>query len=143
MLYSVNRKVQLTILFNNLLFSIGVRDVHGAIFLESIISSCNPIGIISRDPQGGITLHLTATGIEEIVILADLCEALYPHQIIIVIGSSTTCDKAGFDQPAVFIKRKVAVAGSNQIIEAGNPYGGIDSQNAIAICIVVFAIQLV
>ena len=109
MLYSVNRKVQLTILFNNLLFSIGVRDVHGAIFLESIISSCNPIGIISRDPQGGITLHLTVTGIEEIVILADLCKALCTDIIREEVSAIVNCREAIFLDITILVTPVVAV----------------------------------
>ena len=64
--------------------SFTLLDDHLAIFSEVVSTTLNSIGIRITDPQGLVALHLAATGIEEIVILADLCEALYPHQIIIV-----------------------------------------------------------
>ena len=100
----IYHKIELTVFFNYFLLAVfNIRKNHFAGFVEVVHSAFNSVRIIS-DPHIGIFIHHSACGIEDIVVIAYLCEALGKCSVIIIIGKSFVLDKAVYNHSAVGIK---------------------------------------
>ena len=65
---------------------------------------------VGRHPHGGVLVHHAAAGVEEVVVLTDLRQALRAHAAGVVVGLSVAGHEAGHDEPAVRAKAVPAVA---------------------------------
>ena len=102
-LYAVNGEVELTVFFDYLLDAgLKVRHEHLAVGIEVMHTAFNSV-IVCADPHSGIAVHLTIACVEQIVIIADLGEALYANVIVEIISFAVDDSKAVAHDKSVFI----------------------------------------
>ena len=100
----VYHEIELAVLFNySLLTVFNIRKNHLAGFIEVVHSAFNAVLIVS-DPHIGVLVHLSAVGIEDIIVVAYLCEALGELSVIVIVGKSVVFDKSVYNHSAVGIK---------------------------------------
>ena len=96
--------------------------------------------VIGTDPHGGILIHHAAAGVEKVIVVADLCEALGAHAVSVVEGLSAAGHKAGLDELAVCAEVVPAVAAQLRGLRID---GLVDCQLAVILREVVIAVQLI
>ena len=108
-LHAVNGEVQLAVLRNDLLDAVHrVGNEHLAVCIEVVHTRLDAVAI-GTDPHGGILVQLAAASVEEVVVLANLRQALGVSVVGEVVGKSVDLSKAIADKISVFIAPVFAI----------------------------------
>ena len=100
-LHAVNGEVQLAVLINDLLDAVlQIGDEHLAVGIEVVHTRLHTV-VIGTDPHGGILIHLAVSGIENVVVVTDLREALSVDVVGEVVGAPVNVRKAVLEDVAV------------------------------------------
>ena len=100
-LHAVNGEVQLAVLINDLLDAmLQIRNEHLALCIEVMHTRLHTV-VIGTDPHGGILIHLAVSGIENVVVVTDLREALSVDVVGEVVGAPVNVRKAVLEDVAV------------------------------------------
>ena len=73
---------------------------HLAVGTEVVYTSRDPVAVRAY-PHIGVLVHFAAAGIEKVIVVADLCEALSAYAIRVIIVPVTAADKACLDRKSV------------------------------------------
>ena len=120
-----------------------VRNEHLAVGAE-VIHTAHDAVAVGSDPHIGIPGHLAAADIEQVIILPDLGKAQGQNVIRVVIGIAVAAGhKAGLDQSALCVEGMPIALGGNKAILLADPDGGACGQNAVGLCVIILAVQLV
>ena len=102
-LYAVDCEIKLSVFVYYLPDSgLNVGNEHPSVRLKVVHSGFNSVAV-GRDPHICVLVHLTASGIEEIVSAVDLCKALGAHIVNEVVCTSLDGGKAVAYNKSVFI----------------------------------------
>ena len=100
---SVNSKVELSVFVDYLLLTVfKIRNKHLAVLAEIMYSALYAVRIVA-DPHIGILIHSSVCGIEDIIVIAYLCETLGMGVIDKVVRFSVDIRKSVSDNNAVLI----------------------------------------
>ena len=68
------------------------------------MKSCLDTVLVAADPQFDVLIHLSAGSVEEVIIVAYLCEALDKCSVIVIVSKSSVLDKAVYAHFSVGIE---------------------------------------
>ena len=95
---------------------------------------------VGRHPHICVLVHHAAAGVEEVVVLADLRQALRAHAVGVVVGLSVAGHEAGHDEPAVRAEAVPAVAAEQARLHICRAVG---HERTVVPCKVVCTVQLI
>ena len=95
---------------------------------------------VGRHPHICVLVHHAAAGVEEVVVLADLRQALGTHAVGVVVGLSVAGHEAGLDELAVRAKAVPAVAAQLRGLRICRAIG---HERTVVPCKVVRTVQLI
>ena len=102
LLNTVDREVEITVFFDDLSFTVGIRNIHRTVFLEVIHTTNNTVCIFAY-PQGGVLNHLAATCVEEVVIFSNLGKAASTNIIREIVRIVLSCYESIGNNVSIFI----------------------------------------
>ena len=94
------------------------------------------------DPHCSVLIHLAAECVEDVVIVAYLCEAESKNRVVIVVGVTVTAvDKAGLNHLAVLVESVPVALFGDKVVLLSNPNGFVNCKLAVCIGIVILAVE--
>ena len=94
------------------------------------------------DPHCSVLIHLAAECVEDVVIVAYLCEAESKNRVVIVVGVTVTAvDKAGLNHFAVLVESVPVALFGDKVVLLSNPNCLVHSKLTVSVGIVILAVK--
>ena len=94
------------------------------------------------DPHCSVLIHLAAECVEDVVIVAYLCEAKSKNRVVIVVGVTVTAvDKAGLNHLAVLVESVPVALFGDKVVLLRNPNCLVHSKLTVSVGVIILAVE--
>ena len=94
------------------------------------------------DPHCSVLIHLAAECVEDVVIVAYLCEAESKNRVVIVVGVTVAAvDKAGLNHLAVLVESVPVALFGDKVVLLRNPNCLVHSKLTVCVGVIILAVE--